>query len=292
MANNIELAQKFVPVIDEVYNAAALTAALDTPAILEGFEGTNAIKVMKIETSGMGDYSKENGYAKGDVTVTWETIQLEEDRSKEFSIDRMDNEETLALAFGGAVGAFMKGHEVPEIDAYRFAKYATGAGTTVTGDFETGDALLAAIDAAAAGMDDEEIPAEDRILYISTALKPLLMGAVARQYGSEGKISRVLENYNDMPIVYVPQKRFYSAITLNSGAGSWGYVKGSGAKNINFLIINKNAVLQGKKMELPKIFDPDTNQEKDAWKFQHRVYHGAHVYEEKAKGVYAHLATT
>lgn len=292
MANNIELVQKFVPVIDEIYQNAALTGKLDASVQTGGFEGTNAIKVMKIETSGMGDYSKENGYPAGDVSVTWETIQLEEDRGKEITIDRMDNDETLALAFGGAMGDFMRNHVIPEVDAYRFAKYATGAGTTVTGDFATGEDILAEIDKASAAMDEIGVPAEERILYIATKHKPLLMGAVARQFGNDGKISRVLNNYNDMEIVYVPQNRFYTALTMNNGANAWGYAKGTGAKDINFLMVAKSAVMQAKKMELPKIFDPDTYQKKDSWCFQYRLYHGAHVYENKTKGVYAHIATT
>jgi hypothetical protein len=41
-------------------------------------------------------------------------------------------------------------------------------------------------------------------------------------------------------------------------------------------------------MALPKVFDPDTNQEKDAWKFQYRLYHDAFAYENKVKGIYVH----
>ena len=50
--------------------------------------------------------------------------------------------------------------------------------------------------------------------------------------------------------------------------------------------------MQVKKFALPKIFDPDVNQEKDAWKFQFRLYHDAFVYDNKAKGIYLHKKTT
>jgi hypothetical protein len=284
MANTIELAQKFVPVIDQLYKKGSLTAALDA-SVKPDFANTNTVNVMKVATTGLGDYSRENGYAKGNVTVEWEPLKLNEDRSAELSIDRMDDEETLGQAFGMAMSEFMRVNVIPEVDAYRFAKYATAATNTTAAEFETGEALLAAIDAACAHMDGKDVPAEGRVLYISTALKPLLMGAVARQFGSEGKVSRVLESYNDMPIVYVPQNRFYTGITLNSGTGAWGYTKGSGAKDINFMLVAKSAVVQATKMALPKVFDPDTNQEKDAWKFQYRLYHDAFVYENKLDGI-------
>lgn len=95
-----------------------------------------------------------------------------------------------------------------------------------------------------------------------------------------------------MPIIYVPKTRFYTGITLADGSTSWGYTKATEAKNINFMIVYPNAVLQAKKFALPKIFSPDVNQDKDAWKFQFRLYHDAFVYENKVKGVYLHKSTT
>lgn len=290
MANNIELAQKFVPVIDEIYKKGSLTAVLDA-TVKPDLTGAGTVKVMKVSTTGLGDYSRENGYAKGNATVEWEDLKLTEDRSAELNVDRMDDEETLGQAFGMVMNEFVRTNVVPEVDAFRFAKYATGAGTTVVADLATGAEVLAAIDAASAELDANEV-SEDRVLFVSTALKPLLMGAITREWGSDGAVSRILNGYNDMKIVYVPAGRFYTGVTLNSGADAWGFAKGSGAKGINFLMVAKSAVMQATKMALPKVFNPDENQEKDAWKFQYRLYHDALVYENKAKGVYVHTATT
>ena len=52
------------------------------------------------------------------------------------------------------------------------------------------------------------------------------------------------------------------------------------------------SVLQVTKMALPKVFTPDENQTKDAWKFQYRLYHDAMAYENKVNGIYVHKATT
>lgn len=290
MANSIAYAEKFVPVIDGLYKKASLTSALDATTQLD-FTGTNTVKVMKVTTTGLGDYSRATGYPAGDVTVTWEAMTLSEERGKEMSIDRMDDEETLGQAFGMAMNEFIRLHVAPEVDAYRFAKFAstTGISTTAGANLTTGAAVLAAIDEATKTMDGNEV-SDDRILYVSSNLKPLLMGAVSREWGNDGTVSRVLNGYNDMPIVYVPQSRFYTAITLNSGASSWGYTKASSAVDINFMMISKSAVLQATKMALPKVFTPDENQDKDAWKFQYRLYHDAMVYDNKVNGVYLHKA--
>lgn len=277
MANNIQLAEKFVPIIDEIYKKASLTAVLDATTQID-FTGTNTVKIMKINTTALGDYSKENGYPDGDVTVTWEAMQLMNDRAKSFSIDRMDNEETLGQAFGGAMGNFMTAHVAPETDAYRFSAYAKRAGGKATGTLADGEAVVKAVRAAITAMDEAEVPLEDRILFIT----PTMYGLV--QDLDTTKSKEVFKRVS--AVVEVPQTRFNSDIVLNSGASDWGYA--ANGSDINFMVVSKSAIVQAKKLSLPKIFDPDTNQDKDAWKFQFRLYHDAFVLDNKVNGIYVH----
>ncbi len=290
MANSLEYAKKFLPIIDDIYKAQSLTEGMDA-ATQADFTGTNEVKVLKVSTTGLGDYSRTDGYPKGDITAAWETMKLTEERGKELSIDRMDDEETLGLVFGKVTGTFLRDHVVPELDAYRFAKYAGTAGILTTEAAAlTKETILAAVDEGVRQMDANEVPAEGRRLYINSDLKPVLNNALQRQWGSDGSVNTVLSGYNNMPIIYVPSTRFYTGITLADGTTEWGYKKANDAVAINFMILYPEAVLQVKKFALPKIFDPDINQEKDAWKFQFRLYHDAFVYENKAKGIYLHKA--
>lgn len=280
MANNIELVTKFVPVLDALYKKEALTSVLDAQTQID-FTGGNTVKVMKVSTTGLGDYSRQNGYAKGNATLTWEAMTLTEDRSAELEIDRMDNEEALAMAFGAISGEFTRVNVAPEVDAYRFAKYAKTAGIgSATGTLADGAAVVGALRACATAMDEAEVPEEGRILFIT----PTLYGLVEDLDTTKSRA--VLNRFSG--IVKVPQSRFYSDIVMNDGASDWGYAKAAGGKDINFLAISKPSILQATKLALPKIFDPDTNQSKDAWKFQYRLYHDAFVFDNKVKGVYAH----
>lgn len=279
MANTIELAQKFLPVLDEIYKKASLSSILDA-ATQVNFDGTNTVKVMKVATTGLGDYSRANGYAKGNVTVEWESFTLTEDRSAELEIDRMDNEETLGQAFGMAVSEFNRVNVGPEVDAYRFAKYATLAGASKAAALTGGEEVIAALREATTAMDEAEVPAEDRVLFIT----PTLKGIVDDMDTTKSK--EVFKRFG--AVVEVPQTRFYTGVTMNSGASSWGYTKDG--DNINFLVVAKSAVVQAKKLALPKIFTPDENQSKDAWKFQYRLYHDAMAYENKKTGIYLHKA--
>lgn len=292
MANSIELAKKFVPIIDGVYKAESVTNGMDA-ATRADFTGVNEVKVLKTSTTGLGDYSRESGYPKGDVTAAWETLTLTEERGKEISVDRMDDEETLGLTFGTVTGEFMRLHVIPELDAYRFAKYASATGINkATAAVLTKDTIIAAIDEAVRQLNADEVPLAGRRLYINSDLQPVLNAALSRQWGSDGTVNTVLAGYNSMPITWVPPTRFYTAITLNDGSTNWGYAKAADAADINFMIIYPPAILQVVKFSLPKIFDPDTNQDKDAWKFQFREYHDAFVYDNKVKGLYLHPKTT
>lgn len=288
MANTITMAQKFLPIIDGIYKASSVTAGMDA-ATDPGFSGVGEVKVMKISSTGLGDYDRNNGYPKGDVDLSWEVMKLTEERGKEFSIDRMDNEEALGKAFGTVTGEFMRLHVIPELDAYRFAKYASADGIlTTAGAVLTKESIISAIDEAVKELNASEVPLEGRRLYINSNLQPLLNGALSRQWGSDTAVNTMLANYNGMPIVYVPPTRFYTGITMNDGTTEWGYKKSEGAKDINFMIVYPKAILQAVKLSLPKIFSPDVNQDKDAWKFQFRMYHDAIVYDNKAKGIYLH----
>lgn len=287
MANSIAYAQKFVPVIDRIYKNGSYTAGLDSKTDID-FTGVNEVKVLKISTTGLGDYSRENGYPKGDVTVQWETIKLEEERGKEISIDRMDNEETLGTAFGEVTSQFMTQFVNPELDAYRFSKYAGTTGVKSVAGTLTETNIIEEIDKGIAELDLKEVPQENRILYVNTNLKPVLQKAVSRGWGSEKAISTALEEYNGIKIVYVVPTRFYSKITLNNGAEEFGYKKADDGVDINFMLVHAPDVMQAVKFAMPKVFTPDENQDKDMWKFQIRIYHDAYIYENKVAGVYVH----
>ncbi|MEG1049645.1 MAG: hypothetical protein RSE24_03800, partial [Oscillospiraceae bacterium] len=155
MANSIELASKFLATVDDIYKVGSMTAVLDSPTQAD-FTGANEVKVLKVSTTGLGDYSRAGGYPKGDVTATWETMKLLEERGKEISVDRLDDEETLGMTFGAVTGTFVRDNVIPELDAYRFSKYASTANVlTAAAANLTKDTILTAIDNAVKEMDSK-----------------------------------------------------------------------------------------------------------------------------------------
>lgn len=295
MANSIALAQKFQPILDDIFKNASLTASMDAPTKPIDFGGASVVNVFKTSLVGLGTYSRATGYPAGDVTGTWEALTLAASRGRAFSIDRMDNEETLGQAFGTLAGEFIRTMVVPEVDAYRFSKYASWSGITEIGSpatLSTAAAVLAAYDVAMAQLDADEVPAEGRKLYVSTACYNLLKGALTRSLANEVQADRRLLSLDNVQVIPVPQTRFYKGITLDAGSTSsaGGFTKTvSTGRDINFLLLHPSAVLQVTKLADLKVFSPEENQTADAWLFQYRLYHDAFVYDNRVKGIYSHI---
>lgn len=292
MANSIALATKFLPILDELYKVASVTARMDAQTKPIEFAGANVVKVFKTSVVGLGTYSRNAGYPVGDVTASWETLTLAAQRGREFNIDRMDDEETLGQAFGTLAGEFIRTQVAPEVDAYRFAKYAgTASVLEATPATLSSSTVLAAIDAAALAMDNAEVPPEGRLLYVSSAVHGYIRAAVTRMLGNENTVDRRVQTLDTMQVIPVPQSRFYSEITLDAGAtgSAGGFVKTtSTGKDMNFMMIYPPAVVQATKLAQLKIFNPDENQDMDGWKIQYRLYHDAFVLDNKVNGIYVH----
>lgn len=294
MANAITTIQKYLPLLDQVYAFASCSAILDTPnALVRETADAKTVLIAETSMSGLGDYSRADGFVSGDLTLEWKPYTFEHDRGRTFQIDAMDDAETMGLAFGSLASEFIRVKVTPEIDAVRFAKYATNAGTTVAAAL-TKSSTVPAISAAEVAMEEKEVSLANCVLFIT----PTSYGFVKddtehfqRTLVPSENPNRNFGSFDEMPIVKVPQTRFYTAVTLNNGKdaqAAGGYAKAESAKDINFMIIDRAAVIQLIKHGKIRVFDPDTNQSADAYKVDYRVYHDAWVLNNKKNGIYCH----
>lgn len=211
MANQIAKFKKYVDLLDEVYKNESKTAVLESDATLaQAGANANEIVIPKLDMDGLGDYDRNSGYVNGDVTMTNETVQFNYDRGRKFSIDNMDNEETAGLAFGKLAAEFIRTKVVPEQDAFRFAKYASLADTKKKETLSSGTDVLAALQTATSDMDDAEVPAENRHLFITPAL------LIAAQNVDTTKSRDVLSAFAS--ITKVPTVRFMTLVGLLDGS--------------------------------------------------------------------------
>lgn len=296
VGNSISLAEKYLPLLDEKYVYASRSAILDTASEFVRFTGANTVKMLELDLVGMGNYDRNAGFVPGDITSVWRDYVLNTDRGRSYMLDYLDSDETLGLIASNALRVIEEQYIVPEVDAFRFAEYAAGAGNVATpAVISSGSDAVDAIDAATVALDDDEVP-EGRILFVCPEVYGYLKAGITRMVMNDDRnVNYNVEFYNDMRIVKVPQKRFYTAIDLaapTTSAGTGGYSKDAAGVDINFMIIHPSAVMQVMKHYVPRFFSPAQNTEADAWLMQPRFAHGAWVKHNKADGIYLHASTT
>lgn len=291
MANSITKFKAYIDKLDTVYQQASATSILDADAdtVRMGAKAGEFL-IPKMSMDGLADYSRSSGYVKGDVTITYETKSCNYDRGRKFSVDAMDNEETAGIAFGKLASEFIRTKVVPEMDAFRFAKYASATGILSVAEATptAGTAVLTALQTAVNAQDEAEVNVDGKILYITPTLLTLAKNV------DTTKSKAILDRFEK--IITVPQTRFYTAIDLKDGTSSnelaGGYNGSTGGYKINFMIINRDAVIQFGKHTVNKVVSPEENQTDDGYMFFYRAYSIAETYENKVKGIYLNRDTT
>ena len=288
--NNIELVNAQTAIVDEIYQSEAVTKVLEAPSELVRYAGGKSFQIANMALTGLGDYSRVNGYPEGGVTLEWKTYEFTNDRGTRFSVDRMDNEESFGIVASRLNGDFTRDYLVPEVDAYRFAKIANKAGKTVAANLDK-ETAIDAIDVAMVTLTDNKVPLSRAILFVTPRTALAINKNITRSTANgEGAINNIVNSYNNVPVIVVPQDRFYTGIELLPGTGEdqFGYEKAADAKEINFILMDKSASVNIGKLSMLKYFSPDVNQKKDAHQWDYRLYHESFVFDNKKAGIYVH----
>ena len=164
MANDFsKKTQLYTRKLDELAERASVTSDLDgqNSDMVRDAGSAGSILLPKLTIDGLGNYDREIGFPKGDASIDWQAYTLRYDRGREFSIDDMDNAETLETMSLNMFGKFVRDFVVPEMDAVRLSTYASNAGTTVAKTITAEkDALKAVLEAEAAIEDKADLDAQ------------------------------------------------------------------------------------------------------------------------------------
>lgn len=244
-------------------------------------------------------------------------------------VDAMDDQESEKLAFSMGGAELMRTKVAPEADAFTFATIAATEGiSTMLGEtFASAVEFLDALIYAKSRMDNDEVPAENRILYATSDLLNWVMGL------DTTKSREILATFSKK--IVVPQSRFYTSIDLldgktegeelghyRKGADVYGlttdaaiddskvyYTKTGnsyvavenlqvsaistyyekikeGAKDINFMIVHKPAVMKYDKHVAKDIIPASMNADADGDILKYRKYGLVDVYKNKTAGIY------
>ena len=291
MPNSIAFAQNYASVIDEVYQRASVSGVLNSGRrMVRAGHNAKEILIPKISVTGLGDYTRNVGYKTGAITYEFETKTFNYDRGIRLFADVMDVEEAGVNDCFVEVGAELQRTQVaPEADAFTFAQIAGHTGVTVTPeDLSEAEAVdvLQALREVTSAMDEAQVTLGSRYLFITPTLKGVLDDY---SYANPTMSNRVLERF--ARIVEVPQVRFYTAIDLKSGDAEFGYAKASAGKDINFMVVEKSAVIKFDKHVASRVFSPDELESLDSYMMKYRKYGIVELFDNKLDGVYVSAAT-
>ncbi len=303
MANTIEYAKIFQTELDTAMVAGATSGWMELNSNMVKYNGGNEVKIPKVVMDGMADYDRENGFVKGSVTLSFETHTLTQDRGRTFSLDAMDvDESNFVVNAASVLGEFQRTKVVPEVDAYRMSKIATKAiaGSKATGGYTAAstdiiDKLLADV-YKVYDLVGESTPL---VISLSMAVAPVLdlSDKIVKRLDvvdfQKGEVTIKTLALDGIPIIRVPSTRMKTTYVFNDGttAGqeAGGFVADVAAKNINWLITARNSAIGVSKTDIPRIFDPMTNQTANAWKIDYRKYHDLFIPDNKVDGIYANI---
>lgn len=284
MPNTIALAKNYTSILDEVYKAASVTADLTSDAsMMRAGANANEILYPQLEVGGLGDYDRNSGYTSAAVKLQWATAKFNYDRGAKLEVDVMDNQETHNIAFTRAGAELQRIKVAPEADAFTFATICSFEGITMKAeDLANAEAFLAALIVAKNKMDEDEVPEEGRILY---ATPTLYNGVMALD---TTKSREILNSFTVKK--KVPQSRFYTAIDLldgkTEGEEAGHYRKNTDAKDINFMIIHKPAIIKFDKHVASDVIPASMNANADGDILKYRKYGLVDYYKNKAAGFY------
>ena len=288
MANSIAYAEIFQQILDEQIVQESVTGWMDAQGVI--YDGGKTVKIPKVSMSGLGDYSRATGYAKGAITLAYEQRTMTQDRGAQFILDQMDVNETNFVAEATRMLAeFQRTQVIPEVDAYRLSALATAApSANVESSYTPNASTILAKLAAATKIGDE-----NAVIYMSPdALEALEVAVGANNISSvnftQGGFDQRVPAFNGRPIIKADQSRLVTAITTKniSGNDNGGWSKATGAADINFMVVPRYAPIAVDKLDEPKIFEPAQVQDYSGWLIDYRRYHDLWVADNKKVGIY------
>ena len=281
--NTLAFAEKFAGELDKMIVQKSVTGFMADNVLRAKFVGAKTVIIPDIDFVGLSNYDRDTGFTQGSMTVEHTPYTLSQDRARSLQIDREDMDETgVANLAGQIMGEYVRTKVVPEMDAYTLSKLAqiaiTKANTKDIADLTHVYALfneLANGIYAKAGYDSELVAFVDPTVYAAFMNSTELQRMITVSDFKQGEVNLKVKSINGIALIPTPSDRMKSKYTPDDVNG--GLKPTDDAKNVGMLILPKKAAHLVKKSEKIRVFEPNTNQAADAYKFDYRVYYDVFV---------------
>ena len=260
-----------------------------------GFGKTMYIPTLVTSGARAADRDQITGTFNRNWNNALQAVTLEMDREWDTLVDPMDMEETNDVAtIANITRTFNEQQKVPEMDAFLAAKLYSF--TTPDTTAPTAANFLEKWDAWLEAMTNARVSLDRVVCYVSPATFSILKSAsgLSRFFtvnGAEGagepghSINRLVANMDGVRIRAVPADIMKSAFVFTEG-----WTPASGAKAINLIMVDVDAVAAPVKYETSMISDP-TAQSKGKYLYYERYYYGAFKLNERAGGIIVNAAS-
>lgn len=208
------------------------------------------IKIPVITTKGRkaGNRDTINGFTRNHDN-DWEVKTLTNHREWETMVHPQDvNQSNMIASIQNATKVFNEEQKFPEMDCYCVSKIHELKNAADSGSDDntvlTVDNVLEVVDKFMEQMDESNVPATGRILYVTPKVNTLIKNAKAMMRtvnlnGNTGVIKRDISRIDELQIEpAVPSKLMKTVYNFDEGAKP-----GSSAKQINMMMIHPWAVL-------------------------------------------------
>ena len=268
----VNYAEKFSQTIDEQLSKDSLTDKAVNKDY--DFDGVNKVNVYSVETVPLNDYdinAKSNRYGTPvELGNDVQTLELTQDKSFTFSIDRKNATDTMmAMSAAKALARELKEVVTPTIDRYRIAKYTAEALAAHTKEETlTTETAYSAFLEGSMVLFDAKVPTEGRIAFVTSAYyKAIKLDKNFVSSGDKGQeiaVTGAVGTIDKTTIIVAPADYF---------------VKGT-----YFIICHPMAMTSPVKLADYKIHE--NPQGINGWLVEGRIYYDAFVLNNKKTAIY------
>ena len=224
------------------------------------------IEIPRISTTGRVDSDRDTiATAQRNYDNDWETKTLENQRKWSTLVHPMDIDQTnLVTTISNITRVFNEEQKFPEMDAYTVSKIFTDwtalgnvADTTVI----TVQNALSVFDTLMLNMDNERVPVNGRILYVTNEVKYILKESekITRSIDvtdNNNTINRIVNRLDEVEVIGVPAPLMKTLYDFTSG---WAAAPGAG--QINMFLVHPAAVITPVSYTFSRLDEPSAGSE-------------------------------
>lgn len=260
------------------------------------FIDSKTIKIPTITTTGRVNADRDTiATAARNYDNAWETKTLTNQRKWSTLVHPMDIIQTdMVTTIANITQNFNEFQKFPEMDAYCISKIyadwltttdpATKANRVADTTVLTTSNILTTFDAMMLKMDNERVPANGRILYVTNEIKSMLKEAqgITRNWNVQQNtpdINRVVSRLDEVTIIGVPATLMKTVYTFTTG-----WAPATGAAQINMMLIHPAVVITPVSYSFAQLEAPSALSE-GKWVYYEESFEDVFVLNQQAGGI-------